>query len=469
MVQMHAGIVLLLFCSAHSFQFRGPAKYGPFVQDPEREWDRLATMIDEEMTEDLAPETKLLKSATAAGSPAIVPLNVNAYLVVSSSEDHKALFKPELGARPLPSPVKELLEKTASTTPSTGPTPKALIEILCHVDRIYVRIRREVFKTTAAYKYLKLGACVVNQGTAGHYYLLYLLETDCGFKKEYGADNRRISNTLLYNPTGPVLREMPFAIPLVCNYPRFFHSYKVGFYPTLQQGTVYKALQPKSSFTLTPQDASGNVITGTRTYTLGEPMYFEVKNPDSSTTSAAKRVYINYCFMTASSNPNSTPKYTIIQNQGCMVEGKVNKDSKFLPCTSMMVQKFSVGAFIFKEKVSTYSSSQQLYLHCEVSLGPLTPSQTSKACNYDYSSSKWKALFGDDSLCTCCDSTCLTATNKASRSRISSHSWKVDMRNQDRSDKVEPQRKFLDADSFSLEDPDMVEHQDSLMYWKHDD
>lgn len=36
--------------------------------------------------------------------------------------------------------------------------------------------------------------------------------------------------------------------------PRFFHSYKVGFYPKLKGGTVFKALQPKSTYTITPQD-----------------------------------------------------------------------------------------------------------------------------------------------------------------------------------------------------------------------
>lgn len=35
---------------------------------------------------------------------------------------------------------------------------------------------------------------------------------------------------------------------------RNFHSYKIGFHPQLQGGTVYKALQPKSSVSLTPQD-----------------------------------------------------------------------------------------------------------------------------------------------------------------------------------------------------------------------
>ncbi|KAA8595205.1 hypothetical protein FQN60_012340 [Etheostoma spectabile] len=49
-------------------------------------------------------------------------------------------------------------------------------------------------------------------------------------KKNY----RYVGSVLTYNPTTPVLREMPFDIPMQCKYPRLFHSYKVGFYPKLQ-------------------------------------------------------------------------------------------------------------------------------------------------------------------------------------------------------------------------------------------
>lgn len=39
-----------------------------------------------------------------------------------------------------------------------------------------------------------------------------------------------------------------------------------------------------------------------------------------------------------------------------MVDGKVSYQSKFLTGSSKMVQKFSVGALIFKDQASTSSS-----------------------------------------------------------------------------------------------------------------
>uniref|UniRef100_UPI0037E88625 zona pellucida sperm-binding protein 3 n=1 Tax=Semicossyphus pulcher TaxID=241346 RepID=UPI0037E88625 len=389
------------------------------------------------------------------------------YTIVAGSKVPKEVFKPEKGARPLPNSVKEMLLGSISTASATGRAaarPK-LIEILCHVDRIYVRLRRELFKTRDAYKYLKLGSCPVNQGTKVHYYFLYLVKTDCGFKKESNVDDLSIRNVIHYKPSTPVIREMPFDIPLQCKYPRFFHSFKVGFYPKLQGGTVFKALQPKSSYTLTPQDASGNEIAGAKTYTLGQPMYFEAKR-STSTANADQRVYVNKCFMTASKDPNSNPKYAVIDNQGCMIDGKLTDQSKFITGDSMMVQKFSVGALIFKDSVST-STSQQLYMHCEISVGKRTPTTSSKACNYDATTKKWKELYGDDSVCTCCKSSC-SANNKASRNMISSHSWKVDLSSKDENMDFEPLMKIADGDTINLEDPNMAEHRDFLNYWEHD-
>ncbi|XP_070684599.1 zona pellucida sperm-binding protein 3 [Pempheris klunzingeri] len=335
--------------------------------------------------------------------------------------------------------------------------------MLCHFDRMYVRIKKEVFNSRDAYKYLKLGNCPVNQGTTTYYYLLYLLRTDCGFRTENTPDFVLITNTLRYEPTGVVLREMPFQIPLRCELPRFFHSYKVGFHPKLQGGTIFKALQPKSSFTLSPQDASGNEITGTRTYTLGEEMFFEAKQPGGA-LSSSQRIYINKCFMTASQDPKSSPKYTFIDNQGCMIDGKVTPKSKFLAGTSKLVLKFKVVAVIFKDLVSA-SSAQQFYMHCEIAVGTLAPTPTSKACNYRPDTNAWEELYGDNLVCRCCSSTCMSSSPRASGNVISSHSWKVNMGSKDEQD--DPWKSS--ETPFSWEESGTVEHEDLMSLLEQDD
>lgn len=62
--------------------------------------------------------------------------------------------------------------------------------------------------------------------------------------------------------------------------------------------------------------ATGNEITNAKTFTMGDPVFFEAKQPEDTGIFGDQRIYINKCFMTASSNPNSNPKYAVIDNQG---------------------------------------------------------------------------------------------------------------------------------------------------------
>ncbi|XP_058495580.1 zona pellucida sperm-binding protein 3 [Solea solea] len=284
----------------------------------------------------------------------------------------------------------------------------------------------------------------------------------CMFQKK--MDNMVIKNVLQYKPSGNIVREIPFTIPLQCNYHRSFLSYKVGFYPKLQGGTVFKALQPKQSAILVPLDALGNEITGTKTYTLGQLMYFMVKTPDPTAKSGNTRIYVNKCFMTPTQNPSSSTRHIVISNQGCMVDGKETAQSKFLTSSSKLIQKFTVAAFVFTESLSTSGTSKKLYMHCEVSVGKLTPTSSSKACNYDMAVKKWKELYHDDSVCVCCETSCPSAQPKASRKTISSPSWRVDL-SRDGSVDVEP----LISDVYVSEDLDVAEQSDFVNYWEHDD
>ncbi|XP_024914509.1 zona pellucida sperm-binding protein 3 [Cynoglossus semilaevis] len=411
-----------------------------------------------------APPVGRGSKPTMPSFPEYVRLPVSKYSIKA--------FKPGKGHEPLPEWAKEILlvpfPSELKNIPSVeaAAAPKALrpkyLEMLCHIDRIYVRIRREVFKSTEAYKGLKLGKCPVNQGTKDHYYLLHLLKTDCGYQLESKPDYLAINIMLNYVPSGSVIRELPFNIPLQCRYHRLFHSYKIGFYPKLKGGTVFRALQPKQSVILVPLDASGNVITAPQTYTLGQAMYFMAKKANDTGSSENRRMYINKCFMTASQNPNSSPKYVVINNQGCMVDGKQSHQSKFLTSSSKIVQKFTVGAFIFKDMISTSSFSQQLYMHCEVSMGKLTLSSSSKACNYDLKNKRWEEIYGDDSVCACCETTCPTIQPRASRKTISSPSWQVDLSN-DGSVHIEP----LAVDADGVVDSDMAD--DLENYWEDEE
>uniref|UniRef100_A0A1A8F2W6 Zona pellucida glycoprotein 3c n=2 Tax=Nothobranchius korthausae TaxID=1143690 RepID=A0A1A8F2W6_9TELE len=410
MVPLNVKLVLVVFCSACS---------GVLVKDFESEWER-----GESNDEGFSSKPWFLgRSAEPSAEKA---MELPEFLTIPVSSDHKEDLKPEIGVRQIPRWLQKVLLGIPPTIPqaAAGADESDVIGVHCYLDRLHVRVRKEIFRSEDAHKYLTLGSCPVNQGHEEYYYLLYSLKSDCGFKIESSPDYLSIRISLLYKPAGPVLREMPFNIRLQCKYPRLFYSYKVGFHPKVQGGTVYKKLQANSSFTICPQDASGALITSSKIYNLGDVMHFEASVRDK-TESREKRTYINKCFVTTSPDPYSHPRYTLIDNQGCMVDGKVVTQSKFLSGDSKMIQKFSVGAFIFRQGVPS-TSPQQFFMHCEVSAGPLTPTPSAKACSYDQASQQWKELYGNDCVCACCESACPSADRpEESENIVSTRSWKV--------------------------------------------
>uniref|UniRef100_A0A3Q2Q399 Zona pellucida glycoprotein 3c n=1 Tax=Fundulus heteroclitus TaxID=8078 RepID=A0A3Q2Q399_FUNHE len=430
MVSSPVGLVLLLFCFSCSFALSN-------LSESEQEKERIVTPEKgEDEKQASLPEAQLLR-ASADDSSREASKKLPEYLTVPVSRDHKDDLKPARGASKIPSWLQKVLlgiPPTLSSGDGARNKPE-LVEVRCHLDRILVRIRKEVFSSRDAYKHLSLGSCPVNEADKDYYYLLHSLKTDCGFEVQSWADYLSISVFLHYKPSGPVLREMPFDIPLECKYYRLFYSYKVGFHPKLQGGTVYKVLHPNSSFTISPLDASGNKIHGRKVYNLGDPMHFEASGHDEASPEE-KRMYIKKCFVTVSQDPYSHPRYTVINNQGCMIDSKKSGQSKFLSGDSKMVQKFSMGAFVFQESAAT-ASEQQFYLHCEMNVGPSTPTPSRKACNYDHGAGKWKELYGNDCVCNCCDSTCPPAElEEAPKEIVSSRSWKVDRESKVGSDKA---------------------------------
>lgn len=137
---------------------------------------------------------------------------------------------------------------------------------------------------------------------------------------------------------------------------RYFHSFRGGILPKLEGGTLHKLLKQcayiitavdgrclfirsplknlftqKSWFHPAPTSsrmnlllmrnvelptANGNEIRGNLTVTLGGMMFFEAKPAHSGGSSGIGRMYIHRCFLTTSRQPDSGPKYDVIDKGG---------------------------------------------------------------------------------------------------------------------------------------------------------
>lgn len=148
--------------------------------------------------EDLLPKFKEKTPPDRSANTPCPPLKLPQFQQISSSDVYKPIFKPSRTRRPVPEVMKAILLPTpppVTVTPASSRQKN--IELLCHIDRIYVRVVKSLFVSPDAGKYLKVGTCAVNKATLEYYYFLYTINS-CDAQR-----NVRISHwlNLQKNPT----------------------------------------------------------------------------------------------------------------------------------------------------------------------------------------------------------------------------------------------------------------------------
>ncbi|XP_051994114.1 zona pellucida sperm-binding protein 3-like [Xyrauchen texanus] len=380
----------------------------PFEADAEKEWLSVKKI---KPNYSVRPQFK----EGSLNSPSRF-LELPEWVRTEASEVYYDFFKPEMGVRLVPEEVKSILlpEKPAPKRPSS--MTKKMVQVLCYLDRMYVRVLKTVFTNPQAWKYLTLGSCPVNNVTTSHYYFRCPL-TGCGMNRREDDDRVIYSNTLCYKPpnSGLVVWELPYSLPIHCRYTKFHHSYQVGFLPKVMSETLYRGLQTGGlqtrEVTLTAMNASWDILSADQSVVIGQPICFEAQSPKSG---ESERLYLNHCFVTSSNIP-PMDKYVVVDNYGCLVDSKNNTLAKFYNTTEKSTVRMCFQTFMFKDMVSNHSQFDQ------------SCNQSGSQPDSDQPSYGWLELYGDPSVCDCCDSTCEAPATSNYKSRSVSKAWDVIM------------------------------------------
>ncbi|AWP15106.1 putative zona pellucida sperm-binding protein 3-like isoform 2 [Scophthalmus maximus] len=320
------------------------------------------------------------------------------------------------GHEPVPEAVREIL--IPAERPSTGPpdVTGVLVRTSCKMNKMLVQVERSMLGTGEAHPALRLGTCQASNSTGDYLYFQYDFGK-CGTKRTIVDDQVAYSNTLQYDPPklqGPIRRAVPFTLSVACHYNRYQYTYKIGYKPKMQMRKIFKSMKNRAKFILTPRNAQWERLSPSDQYVLGKPMYFEAEAPSMSQD---KRLYVHSCYVTREKSHTSTLQFPVVKNFGCMVESK-DSHSRFILYKNNAV-RFTVDAFLFK------GMTDQLYMHCDMSVGSSVPSTTVKSCNYDTKAGRWVELYGSVSVCTCCDSSCSSAASTETKI-ISSKPWTIE-------------------------------------------
>ncbi|CAH2254153.1 zona pellucida sperm-binding 3-like [Pelobates cultripes] len=113
-------------------------------------------------------------------------------------------------------------------------------------------------------------------------------------------------------------------------------------------------------------------------------------------------IFVDRCVATLSPDATSSPRYEIIAQNGCLLDGKQEDSSSAFrsPKPTPDRLQFTIDAFRF-----VGSDNSMIYITCNLRAvaESQVPDPMNKACSFSKSTNLWTALEGNSAICSCCE------------------------------------------------------------------
>ncbi|XP_058472106.1 zona pellucida sperm-binding protein 3 [Solea solea] len=277
------------------------------------------------------------------------------------------------------------------------------VSVTCSRSDFVVRVKAAFYGLGARAEELTLGSGCRSNGVLrpyGDFIFTYPL-TACEAVRETPSGYLLYKTVLHYKPSATRFpsRAQPLDVAIECRYQRSHHVYRLAVKPTWKTAVMRKKLMGRpSDFKIELMDDSWSAPSKKPAYQLGQTVNIQVT---ALHLPPGGKLYISSCYTAPFSGSDLSLKYTIIDNLGCMLDSMKHPGaSQFIHQTHKTLQ-FSLKAFQFTSDPDTGVS-----IHCKLSITSEDPSPAHKSCTYR--ANGWTAISGDDSICECCDSQCVT-------------------------------------------------------------
>ncbi|XP_072314333.1 zona pellucida sperm-binding protein 3-like [Eucyclogobius newberryi] len=278
------------------------------------------------------------------------------------------------------------------------------VSVTCASSDLVVRVKREFYGLGADASELRLGSTCQSNGVIrpdGDLLFTYPL-TQCDGALELLPGHLVYKFVLRFVPSPGHFpsKAHPLTVNIECRYQRNHYMHKLAIRPTWETRIVHKRLRTgQTNFQIQLMDDTWKTPVKSRVFKLGETVKFQVSAPHLP---PGRKLYINSCYVTPVTHSKSNVKYTIIDNYGCLTDSKAEPGaSKFITRTNKSV-RFSIKAFQF-----VTDPDSEISMRCQMHVTSAGPSPAHKSCTYTHK--RWEALAGDDAICQCCDSRCVTS------------------------------------------------------------
>ncbi|KTF77154.1 hypothetical protein cypCar_00033850 [Cyprinus carpio] len=281
--------------------------------------------------------------------------------------------------------VPEVQRELAVNFQLRQPVTPSSVAVQCSESQVLVEVKKDLFSNGQLIQPsgLSMGGCpVVGEDSASGVLIFKYELQDCNSVLMMTGDELVYTFALTYTPVAlpgtPITRAEGALVGVQCHYQRFFNVSSNALKPTWVPYSSTAVGEDVLQFSM-------NLMMDDWSYQRPSNVYFlgDIINIEASVkvyNHVPLRVFVDSCVATQVPDVNSVPRYSFIENHGCLVDAKATASrSSFMPRTQEDKIRFQLEAFMFQG-----GSNPSIYITCTVkaTLASAPSDALHKSCSF---------------------------------------------------------------------------------------
>ncbi|XP_016323539.1 zona pellucida sperm-binding protein 3-like isoform X2 [Sinocyclocheilus anshuiensis] len=292
------------------------------------------------------------------------------------------------------------------------PVPANSVAARCAENSVYVEVMQDFFGNGKPLRSsaFTLGGCTAAGEDPSAQVLIFESELHgCGSTLKVTEDELVYTFKLVYTPQEvsygvPIVRSSSAVVGIECHFSRKHNVSSDALMPTWIPYATSEVAEEIFVFSLRLMTDDWRFERPSNQYFLGDIINFEASVQSYSHVPIC--VFVDRCVATTVPDVASVPRYSFIENDGCLVDAKLTGSrSRFMPQTRGDKLQFQLEAFRFHQ-----ADNGLVYITCILKVAAATTptpiSPEPKACSF--SANGWVSADDSHQVCGCCDTTCST-------------------------------------------------------------
>uniref|UniRef100_UPI00398F76C9 zona pellucida sperm-binding protein 3-like n=1 Tax=Pristiophorus japonicus TaxID=55135 RepID=UPI00398F76C9 len=226
--------------------------------------------------------------------------------------------------------------------------------------------------------------------------------SECGIAVVVTAHQLIYSTHLYYTPrpTRSVIVRSSSAIALIeCRYPREIRVNRQAVWPPWVPSSSLQTGGTLVSYSLRRMNDDWGAERTSNVYHLGDSINVEASV--ITTDHVPLRLYVDSCVATLTPDKDSTPRYHLIDSNGCLMDSRAEDSSSSFVSPRVHQDKLQIKLDAFRF-VDVRSS---IFISCRLTVAVAVgrPDPVNKACFFRKPANEWVPVEGSSEICLCCD------------------------------------------------------------------